>query len=101
MNLHLLLNVSDSLVVLLGRRVELEDDPAPGKVVQIVDEGCREEEEADEHPSVIDDDVGHPGLLFNILAVIGCHGTVAAVLHLFHGHGEPEFGQLYIDENAG
>ena len=54
---YLFLYAENPLVVLQRRTVPLEDDPVTHIEEDIVDERERHEEEDDEHPSVVDDDV--------------------------------------------
>lgn len=54
---HLSLDVAHTLVVQLGRGAHLEDDPRAHIVVDVVDDGERQQKEADEDPALVDDHV--------------------------------------------
>lgn len=54
---HLSLDVAHALVVQLGRRAHLEDEPRAHIVVDVVDDGQWQQEETDEDPALVDDHI--------------------------------------------
>lgn len=50
---HLSLDVAHALVVQLGRRAHLEDEPRAHVVVDVIDDGERQQKEADEDPALV------------------------------------------------
>lgn len=54
---HLSLDVAHALVVQLGRGAHLEDEPRAHIVVDVVDDGQRQQEETDEDPALVHDHI--------------------------------------------